>query len=340
MGKETFLMKIELVQCNNGLGARLSIRDFTPEAWKSQYEEIESLHLLLSQAGIVQEFLDKPSLQMAHDLLNKAQEGITADILEEVQSMVVASGVPPMDNEIIGLRLLKAYLMAEEELNNLKSRLARESYESIARSINPGCVVEKGAMILGFTAIKKGNPGVGVFGEKIQPNPYGSSLPRPGGSILEEDNKWIALKRGILVVEDNTFKILGPRSQDDNCILVSQDKMSVRLILHKDDEDDFKPTLGFIQQFIADQHFALPPAMDKVRSAFEAFDTTGKNQDLVILSGKPSSPGKNGSLELIVQLSPDLPAPSKKAPRSQRSFHPIPVAWGWTCSAIRSCPMR
>jgi uncharacterized protein (DUF342 family) len=312
-------MRIEPQACNNGLGARLRFHDFTPESWKARFAEVESLRQLLSEAGIAAEFIDKASLQIVHDLLSQASGADSAEAVEEAQSIVVASGVPPMEDEIVGLRLLKAYLMEEEELNSLKARLAQEPYEAIERSINPGCLVEKGAMILGYSAIKKGSPGVGVFGEEIPSNSYGTSLPKPGNSILDENGKWLALKKGVLVVEDNTFKILGPRLPDDGCILVSQDRMSVRLILRQSD-DDFKPTLGFLRQFIADQRFYRPPAMDKVQAALEAFTATGKSQNVVILTGKPSTEGKDGSLELLVHPGPNIPEPEKDGRVDFKSF--------------------
>ena len=303
-------MRIEVVPCNGGLGAKLCIHEFTPKDWKARFEEVESLYLVLSQAGIAGEFLDKPSLQMVHDLLGRFSNVDSAEALEEAQSIMVASGVLPADDEVLGLRLLKAYLMGEDELNNIKFRLAREPYEVTKKSINQGCLVEKGDMILAFSAIKKGSPGVGVFGESIPSKPE-STLPKPGNSILVENNKWMSLKKGILVVEDNTFKILGPRTPDEDCILVSEDKMSVRLILQNRDGDDFKPTMGFIQQFIADQHFAFALPLEKVRSALDAFTTTGRNQESVILKGKPSIPGKNGNLELLVNPEPTLPESEK-----------------------------
>jgi uncharacterized protein len=313
-------MRVEAIPCNGGLGAQLRIQEFTPGEWKAQYGEIESLHLLLSQAGIAEEFFDKTSLQLAHKLVNEAGKGDASEALEEVQSMIVASGVPPTDDEVVGLRLLKAYLMTEEELNDIKTRLAGEPFEVTEKSINPGCIVEKGDTILGFSSIRKGSPGVGVFGESIPPRANSGSLPQPGNSILEEDNKWMALRRGILVVEDNTFKILGPRAADDHSLLVSQDKMTVRLILRKSDDDDFKPSLGYLQQLIADQHYLHSPDMSLVRKALDAFSATGKNQDVVILTGKPSVPGKNGSLEMLVDPEPKLPDPEKDGRVDFKSF--------------------
>lgn len=313
-------MRVEAIPCNGGLGAQLRILEFTPEDWKSQYAEIESLHLLLSQAGIAQEFLDKASLQIAHSLLSEAGSENSLEALEEAQSMIVASGVPPTDDEVVGLRLLKTYLMTEEDLNGIKTRLAAEPFEVTEKSINPGCLVEKGDTILGFSSIRKGSPGVGVFGESIPPRPNSGSLPKPGNSILEEDKKWMALRRGILVVEDNTFKILGPRAVDDQSLLVSEDRMSVRLILRRFDDDDFKPSLGYLQQLIADQHYLHSPDMIKVRTALDAFSATGKSQDVVILTGKPSSPGKNGSLEMLVDPEPKLPDPEKDGRIDFKSF--------------------
>ena len=87
-------MRVEVLPCNGGLGAQLQIREFTPEDWKAQYGEIESLHQLLSQAGIAQEFLDKASLQIAHSLISEAVNGHSLEALEEAQAMIVASGVP------------------------------------------------------------------------------------------------------------------------------------------------------------------------------------------------------------------------------------------------------
>lgn len=313
-------MHVNVIPCNGGLGAQLQIEGFTPEDWKARFGEIESLHLLLSQTGVAPEFLDQSSLKIAHDLLLDAGNGDSSEALEEAQSIVIASGVPPTDDEVVGLRLLKAYLMTEEELNAVKTRLAGEPFEVTEKSVNPGCLVEKGETILGFSSIRKGSPGVGVFGESIPPRPNSGSLPMPGNSILEEDNKWMALRRGILVVEDNTFKILGPRSANDQSLLVSEDKLSVRLILRKQDDDDFKPSLGYLQQLIADQHFAHSPDMIKVRSALDAFSATGKSQDVVILNGRPSAPGKNGSLEMLVDPEPKLPEPDKDGRIDFKSF--------------------
>ena len=81
-------MKVELIPCNNGLGARLSIRDFAPKAWKAQFAEIESLEGFISQAGIAKEFLDKASLAMAYELLSNAPDGNTSEALEEAQSIM------------------------------------------------------------------------------------------------------------------------------------------------------------------------------------------------------------------------------------------------------------
>ncbi len=302
-------MRLEVVPCNNALSAQLRIHEFSPEGWKAQFRDLESLCGLLFQNGIAREFIDKSSLQIVYELLNNIVNEDIAGALEEAHSIVVASGVPSSESEVVGLRLLKAYLSTDAELSSLKARLASQSFELLQRDINPGCVVQKGAVILGFSAIKPGTPGIDVFGKSLPPNPYGSSLPRPGNAILEEGNNWIALKQGILVVEDNTFKILGPRSPQDSCILIAPDKMSVRLVLRFDEDDDFKPTVGFLEEYLSRQQFAISPDMDRIGKTMEAFASTGKNQDVVILTGKPCVEGKNGSLELLLNPEPALPEP-------------------------------
>ncbi|MDB5105440.1 MAG: hypothetical protein JWP91_3129 [Fibrobacteres bacterium] len=313
-------MHIDVNPCNGGLGAQLLIHGFTPEESRSKYGNVESMQQVLAQAGIAPEFIDKPSLQLAHNLLGKPEDGQFAETLEEIHSIIVASGVAPTDDEVLGLRIAKSYLMEEDELTRVKCRLGNEPFDVTEKSVDAATLVEVGDLILSFTGIKKGVPGIGVFGAAIPTGPENSPLPRPGNAILEEEFRWVALKRGILVVEDNTFKILGPRTADRDCIRVSHDRMSVRILLRKEDDDDFKPTMKYLEKMILERNFAFAPDMNKVASAFDAFAATGKNQEGLILSGKASTPGKNGRLELLINPEPLLPEPDKAGRVDFKSF--------------------
>lgn len=252
-------MQIDVKACNGGLGAQLLINGFTPEDSQALFGDVASLHTLLSRSGIPPEFMDKPSLQLVHNLLSHPEDGRLAETLEEIHSIIVASGVAPTDDEMLGLRMAREYLSSEEELTDLKCRLASEPYETTEKSVNPKSLVNVGDLILGFSGIKKGVPGIGVFGAAIPTGPENSALPKPGNSIFEEANKWVALKRGVLVVEDNTLKILGPRNAEHDYILVSEDKLSVRLLLRSEEGDDFKPTLKFLEQIILERHLHPRP---------------------------------------------------------------------------------
>src|SRR5688572_28497546 len=114
-------MRIEPVACNNGLGAMLRFPGFTPAEWSSQYREYGDFRQALAATGIPPEFIDDSSLQVVHEILNSAGTENAAEVLEDAQSFIVASGIPPQEPEVIGLRLIKAHMASEEELDGLKS---------------------------------------------------------------------------------------------------------------------------------------------------------------------------------------------------------------------------
>src|SRR4051812_20379434 len=114
-------MRVEVLVCNDGLEAKLSIRDFDSAAWRMQFPNKESLRGFLITKGLAPDRIEDGALDSIGPLLMEttSEGGQLAVILKEAQSFILASGIAPAHEEAEGLMFHKSYLSEPLEIENL-----------------------------------------------------------------------------------------------------------------------------------------------------------------------------------------------------------------------------
>jgi uncharacterized protein (DUF342 family) len=150
-----------------------------------------------------------------------------------------------------------------------------------------------------------------VFGKEIPFNPYTSTLPAAGRGVVRLEGKWVAKDPGILVLLQNTLKVLGAAAPQPGLIHVAEDGSKAWLVLQEDviGEEDIDASLAAVKAEMA--RTGLRPMQDEtgVRKALEGFLLDGKGREVLLAEGVAPKPGKDGTVELLVDPEPDLPDP-------------------------------
>jgi len=307
-------MRVEIVACNDGLEAKLSIRDFDSAAWRMQFPTKQNLRSFLMTEGIAADLIEEGALDSIGSLLMEAPSdaGQLALILRETQSYSLASGIAPVPEEADGLMFHKSYLSDPREIAILEQSLEREGFEEAKKGVNPECLVDTGHTILSFLSIREGKPGRDVFGKEIPFLSYTVSLPTAGRGIVMLDRKWVAKDAGILALVQDTLQILGAGGSLPGLIHVSDDKLKAWMVLQKDvvrSDLDIAHAMESVKTAMAKMGLMSMRDEAGVSKAMEAFFQDGLEQQVALLEGVPPKPGKNGSIELLVDPEPDLPDP-------------------------------
>lgn len=307
-------MKVEIFVCNDGLEAKLSIRDFDPKEWRACFRDKANLVSHLVTLGLPSHMLEDAAVESVCALLadESPEPGMLAMNLKEVHSLAIASGQSPKDEEAEGLMFHKTYLSEPGEIANLERSLRDSGLEVLKKSVDPGCLVEAGQVILSFMSINAGQAGKDVFGKPIPSNDYTRMLPKAGRGIVKLDKKWVSKNEGILVLARDTLTIMGEGPDQTGLIRVSDDKLKAWLVLQSDVmsySDNSKSGLKHIKSVMA--KMGLRPIRDegKVLSALESFQSQGLETEILVLEGNLPKPGKDGALELLMNPEPDLPDP-------------------------------
>lgn len=307
-------MKVEIFPCNDGLQAKLSIHDFNLEEWTNRYPDKNRLHDHLVGMGLDSEVVEESVLESVCALL--AVDGLVPGLLnmnlKEVQSLTVASGQPPVDEEAEGLMFQKTYLSEPEEVESLERGLRESGFEEAKKAVNPGCLVEPGQAILSFLSIKEGRDGKDVFGKPIPFKAYTHCLPKAGLGIMKLERKWVARDAGILVLADDTLKVVGADGPQPGLIRISEDRLQAWLVLHKEVmeyDDDAERILASVTATMVKLGLRPLRDEDRVRSAVEEFLLHSLQQEVLLLEGVLPKPGKAGAINLLVNPEPDLPDP-------------------------------
>jgi hypothetical protein len=178
-------MKVEVFACNEGLEARIAIEDFDPQEWRARFGSRRELlgHLLAN--GIAPDRVEDAALESACALLSSDERdpGALALNLREVQSLSLASGLAPQDEEAEGLMFHKTYVTEPAEIESLMRNLKDGGIEGLKRTADPGCLVEAGQVVVSFLSIREGKPGIDVYGKPLQFRSYTHSLPKCGRGL-------------------------------------------------------------------------------------------------------------------------------------------------------------
>lgn len=306
-------MVVDVLACNDGLEAKLSIRDFDFGEWRKQFPALQSLQSFLLAKGLAPDLIEEAAVGVIYVLLSEASaEGQLAVNLEEAQSIILAGGSAPEHEEAEGLMFHKSYLSDPREIDALDQRLQEVEGEQAKKGVNPECLVEEGQTILSFLSIRKGKPGRDVYGKEIPFHPYTAALPATGRGIVKLEKKWVAKDSGILILLQDTLLVLGPGGTQPGLIRVSDDKLSAWLVLQKESvgrDRDSRAALGSVKSLMT--RLGLRPMQDEARAlkALEAFLRDGTEQETLLLQGVLPKAGKKGSIQLLVDPEPDLPDP-------------------------------
>ncbi|MBW8886220.1 MAG: DUF342 domain-containing protein [Fibrobacteres bacterium] len=252
-------MLVEVLICNDGMEAKLSIRDFNPVAWRKEFPANQSLKSLLLAKGLAPDLIEDAAVDSICALLSETSaEGQLALSLEEAHSIVLAAGSPPEHEEAEGLMFHKSYLSDPHDIEALDQRL-----QEVA-----------------------GGNGKQVLGPEFDP--------------------------GALVLHQDTLLVVGKEGMQPGLIRVSDDKLEVWLVLQKASAClDHDARLGLESVKTLMTRMGLLSMQDEARvlKSLEAFLKDGAEQEVLLLKGILPRPGKNGSIQLLVDPEPDLPDP-------------------------------
>ncbi|HLP43379.1 MAG TPA: FapA family protein, partial [Fibrobacteria bacterium] len=304
-------MLVDVLACNDGLEAKLSIRDFNPGAWQKLFPSKENLVSFLVSKGIVPDLIENVAVESVCTLLSDVSTDAQIALnLKEAQSLIVASGSAPEPEEAEGMMFHKSYLSNPREIETLDHKLQEADGEQTMKAMDPQLQVEEGQIILSFLTIRNGTPGRNIFGKVIPFRPYTAALPAVGRGIVKLENKWVAQDPGILVLLNNTLLVLGPGGTQPGAIRVSEDKLKVWLVLQQSSMSrghDPRMALNSVKSLMARMGLQPMQEEERVFKALEAFLRGGADQEVLLVQAVGPRPGKNGSIELLVDPEPDLP---------------------------------
>jgi uncharacterized protein (DUF342 family) len=313
-------LRVEVFACNGGLEAKLAIRDFEASRWKADFGEKSKLVRHLCSQGLIPELVDQSALESICGLLGEVDGDWTAAdyTLKEAQSTPVSCGLPPADEEAEGLMFHKGYLSDADTVKAFRAKLSEEGFDQAKASVDAECLVEPGQSILSFLGIRPGKQGKDVFGKSIPFRSYEQALPEAGRGIRKLENMWVAEEAGVLMLEGNALKIIGPDNLKDVQIKVSDDRMSAHLRIRSGvvDEHEVDRKLKAINSMMVEMGLKAAASFDRIIDALHA----GEECDLLLLEGIPSKPGKDGCLRLLVNPEPDLPDPDLVAKLDFKEF--------------------
>jgi uncharacterized protein len=295
-------MRVDVLACNDGLEAKVSIRDFDPNAWRERFPSPGTFKNFLLAQGLTPDLIEDAAVEAFCSQAGEAG----------AESLILASGVPPVHEEAEGLMFHKSYLSSPAEVDELDRKLQTEGFEAAAKGMHPDFLVDAGHTILSFLSVKEGKTGRDVYGKEIPFHPYTALLPAAGPGIVRLEKKWVAKDRGALVFIQDTLRVIGAGGSLPGLIRVTDDKLQAWLVLNDDavrrDQDS---TRAF--QAIKDgmDRMGLQPMRDdaRVRRALEEFLQKGTEQEVLLLEGSAPRAGRNGKVELLIDPEPDLPDP-------------------------------
>ncbi|MEO7777879.1 MAG: FapA family protein [Fibrobacteria bacterium] len=300
-------MRFELIFEKGGLEASMRFLDFDAARCRAEFPDAPALRTALQNHGCAPGCLDDFALDKVHAILSQVAAEGALGLLEDIAGIKIAHGIPAQPDQVEGLVFFKPYLTSPDDIAPLKARLLKEEWPSLEKGAKADCIVEKGGKVLEYLSIQAGKPGLGVRGEALQADASEKPLPQAGNSILAQPQRWTALKKGFLVLEDDVLKIWGPKGEKSDPVLVEADKMSARLILRKEDFGDFPPTLDYLRESVAAKKFAASVPDAKLEQPLREFVAEGKEQDCLLVKGRPCTQGQDGHQELLVDPEPIIP---------------------------------
>ncbi len=313
-------MRFEIKLETGGLEATLRFFDFDPVRCKAEFPNVSALKRALENHGCDSTCLDDSALSQVQSLLDQASLENAPNPIEEIASIIIAHGIPAQPDQVEGLVFYVPYLCVPEDIAALKTRLLCEDWDTLGKGVGSECVVEKDAKILEYLTIHPGKLGKGIRGEALAPEASATALPEPGNSILAHPQRWISLKKGFLILENNVLNVSGPRGAGTDPISIAPDKMSVHLILRHQDFEDMQPNLNFLKQVLAQKGLASMVPEKQLSQALREFLQENKDQDVVVIKGRPCIPGRDGHQELLVDPEPEIPDPALTGKVDFKSF--------------------
>ncbi len=307
-------MRVDIMVAADGLGATLSVQDFDAQEWRGRFPGKGDFRDFLVAEGIDPGALEAAGLETAWALLFDAPSdpGSMALTLREVQALRIATGSPPVHERPEGLMFHLDYLTDPAEIDEMGERIAGMGWERAKEVARREHLVEEGGEILSFLSIVAGTPGRDVYGKAIPCKPYTASLPAAGCGIVMLEKKWAAREAGVLVLSGDRLKVLGAGSAYPGTLRIAQDGMSAWLDLKREDDVFHEDALsGFEALKRSLSGLGLRPMRDEgaVREALQAFLQEGQESEVLLVEGVAPDPGRDGSVQLLVDPEPDLPDP-------------------------------
>ncbi|GEM_PF-2347670 len=309
------MLRLGIAVSGDGLGAKLRIEDFTPDAWRAEWagptglEGADKLRAFLEAQGIAATCVREDILKWVVQTLTYAPDSSLAKDLEAAQQVDVAQGRGPVHDEVEGLAFHRSYLSNAEAIADLRRKADAWGFGGIRESIDPAFWVSSGETVFTFLSVAKGQNGYDVFGAPIPFLALRDRLPPFGKSLFLKDKKLIAVCEGALIIEDGQLKVLGSDSLPTCQVVVAEDKMSANLVLGGNYLNDWTVNLEMVRNALREQSVVCALPDSEIQAALNRFNQDHLPLTLLIGRGRPPLPGENGRLFMLVDPEPDAPMP-------------------------------
>jgi uncharacterized protein (DUF342 family) len=307
-------MRVDVLACNDGLEAKLSIRDFDPAAWRELFPSPRSLKAFLLAQGLAPDLIEDAAVEaLCSQFGDAAAEGRPSSAQPpDAQSLILASGTAPAHEEAEGLMFHKTYLSEPQAVEDLDRDIRTHGFAAASKALPADCLVDAGHTILSFVSVKEGKAGRDVYGKAIPYHPYTALLPAAGPGIVKLEKKWVAKDQGALVFARDTLRVIGAGGTLPGLIRVSDDKLQAWLGLSDESvrrDEDTPRAFAAIKEAMG--RMGMRPMRDEatVKEALEAFLREGTESEVLLLEGSAPQRGKDGAIDLLIDPEPELPDP-------------------------------
>ncbi len=308
--------KLSVAVSGDGLGAKLRIAGFDQDDWKAEIAGADGLdgerrlRTFLESQGIAPRCIRDEVLRWISQTLAFSSDSSLAADLEAAQSVDVAQGDAPGHDEPQGLVFHHAYLSNPEAIADLRHKADAWGFDGLREHIDPAYWVTSGEAVITIRDVEKGRPGSDVFGAPIPGLSLRDRLPPFGKSLFLNEKKVIAVCEGALIIEDGQLKVLGSDSLPTCEVVVSADRMSANLVLGGNYLNDWTVTLEMVRQALREQGVVRMAAESEIQGALNKFNQDRQPVTVAVARGRPPTPGRDGSLALLIDPEPDVPLPA------------------------------
>jgi uncharacterized protein (DUF342 family) len=308
----------------DGMGAKIRLVKFSQPEWKARWgeppEASAKLRAHLESVGLAGDLIKDDIVKWICETLSGGEEATRADDLKAVQSVEVAQGYAATHEEPQGLVFHRSYLANAEAIADLRRKADTWGVGGVKETIDPNFWVSPGEMVLSYQSEVPGREGRDVFGSPLPFQPLRERLPPFGKTLAVRKRTLIAVCEGVLILEDGLLKVLGSESLPTCQVAVADDRMAAELVLAGSSLNDWTVTTDMVRAALADQKVTCMIPEAEIQSVLQRFNHDRLPLTVTVARGRPPVPGREGSVELLVDPEPDVPQPAADGSIDYKNF--------------------